>query len=65
MSPLSSGELPQLDEQEAAGFGKRSVPKALGIEEVCTSRPIAVLVGEHAIEYENLFSLGMVVRRKP
>ena len=65
VSPFSSGELPELNEQEAAGLGKRRVPKALGIEEVGTGGPVAVLIGEHAVKYENLFSLGMVVRRKP
>jgi hypothetical protein len=65
VSPFSSRELPELNEQEAAGLGKRSVSKALGIEEICTGRPVAMLIGEHAVKYENLFSLWMVVRRKP
>src|SRR5262249_43638062 len=63
--PFSPGELSELDEQEAAGFGKRSVAKALGIEEVGTGGPVTVFIGEHALQYENLFSLRMVVRRQP
>src|SRR5262245_40015500 len=63
--PFSPGELSELDEQEAARFGKRSVSKALGIEEVGAGGPVTVFIGEHAVEYENLFSLRMVVRRKP
>jgi hypothetical protein len=41
------------------------VPKTLGIEKVGPRGPVAVLIGEHAVKDENLFSLGMVVRRKP
>jgi hypothetical protein len=58
VSPIPSGELSKLDEQEAPGLGKRRVPKALWVEEVSAGRPIAVFIGEHAVEYENLFSLG-------
>src|SRR5262245_51323676 len=56
VSPFPPGVLSELDEQEAAGFGKRSVPKALRIEEVSAGRPIAVFIGEYAAKYENLFS---------
>jgi hypothetical protein len=65
VSPFSSGELPELNEQEAAGLGKRSMAKTFGIEEVCASGPVSMLIGEHTVEYENLFSFGMIVRRKP
>ena len=63
--PFSPGELSELDEQEAARFGRRSVSKALGIEEVGTGGLVTVFIGEHTLKYENLFSLRMVVCRKP
>src|SRR5438876_11877039 len=58
-------ELPQLDEQDAARLRKRCMAKALRIQEKRAGRPVPVFVGEHALEHENLLSLGMIVRRKP
>src|SRR5437870_12821052 len=58
-------ELPQLDEQDAAGFRKRCMAKAFRIQEKRAGGPVPVLVGEHALEEQNLLSLGMIVRRKP
>src|SRR2546427_9866251 len=39
--------------------------KAFRIEEKRAGGPVPMLIGEHALEHENLFSLGMIVRRKP
>src|SRR5882762_4204801 len=39
--------------------------KAFRIEEKRAGGPVPMLVGEHALEHENLLSLGMIVRRKP
>src|SRR5258708_30554141 len=38
--------------------------KAFRIEEKRPGGPVPMLVGEHALEHENLLSLGMIVRRK-
>src|SRR5437879_10851701 len=39
--------------------------KAFRIEEKRAGGPVPMLVGEHALEHENLLPLGMIVRRKP
>src|SRR5438876_8902883 len=65
VAALPARELPQLDEQDAAGFRKRCMAKAFRIQEKRAGGPVPVLVGEHALEHQNLLSLGMIVRRKP
>src|SRR5687768_3539126 len=39
--------------------------KAFGIEEKRAGRPVPTLVGEHALEHEDLLSVGMIVRGEP
>src|SRR5207302_11251329 len=39
--------------------------KAFRIEKIRAGGPVPMFVGEHALEHENLLSLGMIVRRKP
>src|SRR3954447_3735018 len=41
------------------------MPEALRIEKIGAGGPVAVLVGEHALQHEDLFALGMIVRREP
>src|SRR2546426_2847647 len=65
VAAFAARELPQLDEQDAARLRKRCMAKALRIQEKRAGRPVPVFVGEHALEHENLLSLGMIVRRKP
>ena len=57
-------KLPQLHEQHAALARKRRVAKPFGVQEIGAGRPIAVLVGEHALEHEDLFAVRMLVRMK-
>ena len=59
--PFTAGKLAQFHEQHAAMFGKRRVAKSFGIEQKRAGGPIAVFVGEHAIEHEDLFAIGMIV----
>src|SRR5215510_4028398 len=38
--------------------------EAFGVEEIGARGPVAVLVGEHALEHEDLLAVGMIVRRE-
>src|SRR3977135_601551 len=38
--------------------------KVVRIEQKRAGGPVPMLVGEHALEHENLLSVGMIVRRK-
>ena len=40
------------------------MPKTFGIQEIGAGRPVAVLVGEHAVEHEDLFAVRVVVAMK-
>src|SRR5437879_6976074 len=63
VAAFAARELPQLDEQDAARLRKRCMAKALRIQEKRAGRPVPVFVGEHALEHENLLSLGMIDRK--
>ena len=64
VAPCLAGELPKLDEEDAATFGKGRMAKTLRIKEKRARGPVPVFVGEHALEHEDLLSLRMVVRWK-
>src|SRR5437667_10207987 len=51
-------ELPQFDEQDAAGLRKRCMAKAFRIEEKRARGPCPVCVGGDALEHEGLLSWG-------
>src|SRR4029079_19020316 len=63
--PTASCDLLELHEEQAARVGKGRVTKAFGIEQIRARGPVAVLVGEHAVEHENLLSVRMIVSGKP
>src|SRR5688572_3532634 len=65
VTAFATRKLPQLHEQDAAGLRKRRMTKAFGIEEKRAGGPVPVLVGEYALEHQDLLSVGMVVRGEP
>lgn len=64
VAPFLPRKLPQLHEQDAAGFRKRGMAKTFGIEEKRARGPVPVLVREDAFEHQDLFAVRMIMRRK-
>ena len=61
VSTRSTRGLPELHEQITALLRERCMAKTFGIQEPGSGRPISVLIGEHAIENQDLFTIGMIV----
>src|SRR5512143_2250428 len=62
VAPSPAGRLPELDEEKASRLRKRRVAESLWIQEIRSRRPIAMLVGEDAVEHEDLLPFGVIVR---
>jgi hypothetical protein len=60
--PVLTRELPEFYEQQAPFPRVRRVPESFRVKQVGAGRPVAMLIGEDAIEHEDLLALGMVVR---
>src|SRR3546814_16321769 len=63
LAPLA-GELTELHEEDAAVFGEGRMAEAGGVQKEGARGIVAMLVGEHAVEHQDLLSLRMAVRAK-
>ena len=57
-------ELPELDEDNAAWFGKRSVSSSGRIAQVASGWVVPMLIGEDALQHKNLFTTSVRVDSK-
>src|SRR3546814_20941166 len=62
VGPALARELAELDEGDAAVAGEGGVAETGGIEQEAAGGIVAVLVGEHAVEHQDLRALRMAVR---
>src|SRR3546814_1824666 len=62
VGPALARELAELDEGDAAVAGEGGVAETGGIEQEAAGGIVAVLVGEHAFQHQDLLALRMAVR---
>ena len=56
--------LSQFDEENAARLRKGRMSKTFWIEKERSGRPVAMLIGKDAVEYEDLFAVRMIMGRE-
>ena len=56
--------LTQFDEQDATIARERRMTESFRIEQECARRPVTLLIGEHAVQHQYLFAVGMAMFRK-